>query len=168
MSKVFRETIHLVGIVTFIMSGVHVSGPSASVTRDTTSGRSWSKLRHPESSFHTSQLEPARLDASKMRLRLTVQRNGLPAANILWSVSEKNSTLAYTVTRLLEDVNHIIPLETEHWGLEHYVVEVGGFECLHFSPVMEALKEDDQVSYVASVQRQLLLRADCMPVFDRL
>ncbi|KAH6878660.1 hypothetical protein BKA58DRAFT_377698 [Alternaria rosae] len=81
-----------------------------------------------------------------MRLRLTVQRNGLPAANILWSVPETNSTQAYTVTRLLEDVNHIIPLEAEHWGLEHYVVEVGGFECLHFMPVTNALKEDDHVS----------------------
>ncbi|KAI4617764.1 hypothetical protein J4E83_006096 [Alternaria metachromatica] len=81
-----------------------------------------------------------------MRLRLTVQRNGLPAANILWSVPETNSTQAYTITRLLEDVNHIIPLEAEHWGLEHYVVEVGGFECLHFMPVTNALKEDDHVS----------------------
>ncbi|KAL1794870.1 hypothetical protein ACET3X_006686 [Alternaria dauci] len=81
-----------------------------------------------------------------MRLRLTVQRNGLPAANVLWSVPETNSTQAYTVTRLLEDVNLILPLEAEHWGLEHYVVEVGGFECLHFMPVVHALKEDDHVS----------------------
>jgi len=88
-----------------------------------------------------------------MRLRLTVQRNGLPAANILWSVPETNSAQAYTITRLLEDVNHIIPLEAEHWGLEHYVVEVGGFECLHFMPVTNALKEDDYVSYV--IQKSL-------------
>jgi len=83
-----------------------------------------------------------------MRLRLTVQRNGLPAANVLWSIPETNSTQAYTITRLLEDVNLIIPLEAEHWGLEHYVVEVAGFECLHFMPVINALKEDDHVSYV--------------------
>ncbi|KAH7079993.1 hypothetical protein BKA63DRAFT_232561 [Paraphoma chrysanthemicola] len=81
-----------------------------------------------------------------MRLRLTVQRNGLPAANVLWNVSESNSTQAYTITRLLEDVNHVIPLEAEHWGLEHYVVELGGFECLHFSPVVQALKDDDHVT----------------------
>ncbi|KAA8612807.1 hypothetical protein PtrSN002B_011041 [Pyrenophora tritici-repentis] len=81
-----------------------------------------------------------------MRLRLTVQRNGLPAANVLWNVPETNSTQAYTITRLLEDVNLIIPLEAEHWGLEHYVVEVAGFECLHFMPVINALKEDDHVS----------------------
>ncbi|CAE7220510.1 hypothetical protein P3342_013555 [Pyrenophora teres f. teres] len=81
-----------------------------------------------------------------MRLRLTVQRNSLPAANVLWNVPETNSTQAYTITRLLEDVNLIIPLEAEHWGLEHYVVEVAGFECLHFMPVINALKEDDHVS----------------------
>jgi hypothetical protein len=83
-----------------------------------------------------------------MRLRLTVQRNGLPAANVLWNVPDTNSSQAYTITRLLEDVNLVIPLEAEQWGLEHYVVEVGGFECLHFSPVMQSLKEDDHVSYV--------------------
>ena len=77
-----------------------------------------------------------------------MQRNGLPAANVLWSIPETNSTQAYTITRLLEDVNLIIPLEAEHWGLEHYVVEVAGFECLHFMPVINALKEDDHVSYV--------------------
>ncbi|KAH7394436.1 hypothetical protein BKA66DRAFT_606622 [Pyrenochaeta sp. MPI-SDFR-AT-0127] len=81
-----------------------------------------------------------------MRLRLTVQRNSLPATNILWNVPDTSSGTAYTITRLLEDVNHIIPLESEHWGLEHYVVEVAGFECLHFSPVAQALKDDDHVS----------------------
>lgn len=86
--------------------------------------------------------------SANMRLRLNVQRNDLPAANVLWSVPETNSTQAYTITRLLEDVNHIIPLEAEHWGLEHYVVEVAGFECLHFMPVINVLKEDDYVSYV--------------------
>lgn len=83
-----------------------------------------------------------------MRLRLTVQRNSLPTANILWSVPETYSASAYTVSRLLEDVNHVMPLEAGQWGLEHYIVEVGGFECLHFMPVAEALKEDDHVTYV--------------------
>jgi hypothetical protein len=86
-----------------------------------------------------------RLNVFNMRLRLTVQRNGIPAANVLWNVPETNSSQAYTITRLLEDVNHVIPLEAEQWGLEHYVVEVGGFECLHFSPVAQSLKDDDHV-----------------------
>jgi hypothetical protein len=88
-----------------------------------------------------------------MRLRLTVQRNSLPPANILWNVPDTNSTQAYTITRLLEDVNHIIPLEAEQWGLEHYVVEVGGFECLHFAPVAQSLKDDDHVSCVCEFNR---------------
>jgi hypothetical protein len=103
--------------------------------------------------FAIHQTQASRTHAKqhvKMRLRLTIQRNSLPDANILWSIPETNSSLAYTITRLLEDVNHIIPLEAEHWGLEHYVVEVGGFECLHFMPVVNALKEDDHVSYVFS------------------
>lgn len=83
-----------------------------------------------------------------MRIRLTVQRNELPAVNILWNVPETKSTQAYTITRLLEDVNAIVPLETELWGLEQYVVEVAGFECLHFTPVIGSLKEDDHVWYV--------------------
>lgn len=81
-----------------------------------------------------------------MRLRLTVQRHNLPASQILWSVPDTASPAAYTVVRLLEDVNRILPLEAEQWGLEDYIVELGGFECLHFSPVLQTLKEDDHIS----------------------
>lgn len=31
------------------------------------------------------------------------------------------------------------------WGLEDYVVEVNGFECLHFMSVDGLLKEGDEV-----------------------
>ena len=81
-----------------------------------------------------------------MRVRLTVQRNNLPPSHILWSIPDTASQQAYTVARLLEDVNRILPLEAEQWGLEDYTVEVEGFECLHFSPVLQTLKEDDHVS----------------------
>lgn len=81
-----------------------------------------------------------------MRLRLSVQRNNLPATNILWTVPQTTSQQAYTIARLLEDVNAVLPLEAEQWGLEDYIVEVEGFECLHFSPVAQTLKEDDHVS----------------------
>ena len=80
-----------------------------------------------------------------MRLRLSVQRHRLPPANVVWSVPANASPQAYTISRLLEDVNAIIPLEAEHWGLEDYVIEVGGFECLHFTPVAHALKDDDEL-----------------------
>lgn len=84
-----------------------------------------------------------------MRLRLSVQRNNLPTSNILWSIPDTNSPQAYTIARLLEDVNQVLPLEADQWGLEDYTVEVAGFECLHFAPVFQTLKEDDHVSYVA-------------------
>src|SRR6478735_6610847 len=65
---------------------------------------------------------------AKMRLRLSVQRNNLPVSNILWSVPDTASAQAYTFARLLEDVNQILPLEAEQWGLEDYIVELEGFE----------------------------------------
>ncbi|KAJ0420414.1 hypothetical protein BJY00DRAFT_139203 [Aspergillus carlsbadensis] len=120
-----------------------------------------------------------------MRLHLTIQRHGLPVTRILWTTSPPslfghnhassssmvpvtssavtssrvpNALYAnggYTVAHLLEDVNEVIPLETEsrlfedessgQWGLEDYVVEVGGSECLHFMEVDGLLREGDEV-----------------------
>lgn len=97
----------------------------------------------PDTATHSHD---AQSHASNMRLRLSVQRHRLPPTNILWSVPDHVSPQAYTIARLLEDVNTTIPLEAEHWGLEDYAVEVGGFECLHFSPVSQTLKDDDEVT----------------------
>lgn len=61
----------------------------------------------------------------------------------------------YTIAQLLEDVNAAVPLETEvednngyagSWGLEDYVVEVGGFECMHFMEVEGLLRDNDTVA----------------------
>jgi hypothetical protein len=64
----------------------------------------------------------------------------------------------YTVAQLLEDVNEVVPLETGpalfdaestgQWGLEDYVVEIGGSECLHFMEVEGLFREDDEIMYV--------------------
>lgn len=66
-----------------------------------------------------------------------------------------------TVAQLLEDINEVVPLETAveavgenedtggQWGLEDYVVEVNGFECLHFMSVDRLLREGDEVVYVS-------------------
>ncbi|KAF2180376.1 hypothetical protein K469DRAFT_278077 [Zopfia rhizophila CBS 207.26] len=86
-----------------------------------------------------------------MRLRLSVQRHKLPSTEVLWSVANDQAQQAFTIAKLLEEVNHIIPLESDHWGLEDYVVEVGGFECLHFSPVADILKDEDRVC-IRSIQ----------------
>ena len=50
-----------------------------------------------------------------------------------------------TISQMLEQVNEILPLESEDWGIEDYAVEVRGFECLHFSELSQILKEDDEV-----------------------
>lgn len=86
-----------------------------------------------------------------MRLQLTIQRHALPPTSLLWTVQAQDpistsSHVAATISQLLEDVNDIIQLESDDWGLEDYVVEVGGYECLHFLPVVSVLKEDDVVT----------------------
>lgn len=94
-----------------------------------------------------------RLGLAAMRLQLTVQRHGLPPTQILWTVGAAakppNVALATTITicQFLEQVNEIIPLEADEWGLEDYAVEVRGFECLHFSELSQVLREDDEVWY---------------------
>ncbi|KAL4801932.1 hypothetical protein BDV18DRAFT_68283 [Aspergillus unguis] len=117
-----------------------------------------------------------------MRLHLTIQRHGLPVTRILWTTSPPsllgpnpssiipaassavtssrmpNALYAnggYTIAQLLEDVNEVIPLETEprvfedessgQWGLEDYAVEVGGSECLHFMELEGILRDGDEV-----------------------
>ncbi|KAL4961233.1 uncharacterized protein BDV14DRAFT_128255 [Aspergillus stella-maris] len=120
-----------------------------------------------------------------MRLHLTISRHGLPITRILWTTSPPSllghnlpnassilpaassavtssrmpnalySNGGYTIAQLLEDVNEVIPLETEprlfedessgQWGLEDYVVEVGGSECLHFMELEGILRDGDEV-----------------------
>ena len=80
-----------------------------------------------------------------MRLHLIIQRHSLPTVYLLWSVSNILGPASTTISQLLEQVDGIIPLEAEEWGLEDYIVEVRGFECLHFSELSQILKEDDEV-----------------------
>lgn len=83
--------------------------------------------------------------AYAMRLRLSIQRHALPPAEVLWNVSEEQALKLFSIAQLLEEINHIIPLESEDWGLEDYVVEVGGFECFHFAQVAQVLKDEDRI-----------------------
>ena len=82
-----------------------------------------------------------------MRLRLTVQRQGLPSAFVLWDVRPTSGPRGpgLTISQFLDQVNDVIPLEGGDWGLEDYALEVGGFECLHFTELHNILKEDDEV-----------------------
>lgn len=92
-----------------------------------------------------------------MRLQLTVQRHGLPPAQVLWTFASavRPPLLAagnsITISQFLEQVNEILPLESEEWGLEDYSVEVRGFECLHFFELNQVLKDDDEVWWVAQL-----------------
>lgn len=89
-----------------------------------------------------------------MRLQLTIQRQGLPPAQVLWDTgalrpNHVQSGATTTIAQLLEHINEVIPLEAEEWGLEDYAVEVNGFECLHFCS-LNILKEDDRVTYTTT------------------
>lgn len=90
-----------------------------------------------------------------MRIQLTVLRHTLPPTRILWTASHRSppntglnlgGVASGTISHLLEDVNEVVPLESEEWGLEDYAVEVGGYECLHFQEVGLVLKEGDEVT----------------------
>ncbi|KAK7510391.1 uncharacterized protein IWZ02DRAFT_457125 [Phyllosticta citriasiana] len=81
-----------------------------------------------------------------MRLKLTVKRHRLPSIDLLWAITDDKSKKASTVAALLEDVNAVIPLETEDWGLDDYVVELGDFEALHFQNIAAIFSNDDHVT----------------------
>ena len=86
-----------------------------------------------------------------MRLRLVIHRHGLPPAHILWSTdglrpNDENGGINTTVAQFLEQLNEVVPIESDDWGLEDYVVEVQGFECVHYSVLHQILKEDDEVT----------------------
>lgn len=64
------------------------------------------------------------------------------------------ATGSCTIAQLLEDVNEVVPLETDNsdeemyggqWGLEDYTVEIGGYECLHFMEVDGLFRDGDEV-----------------------
>ena len=69
----------------------------------------------------------------------------------MWNVKADTD---FTISRLIANVNDVVPLESAEWGLEDYAVEYGdgedGFECLHFQVVKDILKEDDHILYVSS------------------
>ena len=86
-----------------------------------------------------------------MRLRLLIQRYELPRTQILWNTTGIGRDHGAggdhaTIAQLLEQVNKVVPLEDDDWGYEDYVIEVAGFECLHFYVLDQILKENDTVT----------------------
>ncbi|KAF9635771.1 putative solute carrier family 40 (iron-regulated transporter) protein [Lasiodiplodia theobromae] len=93
-----------------------------------------------------------------MRLRLSIRRHNLPAADLLWAVPDDRAHDAFTVAQLLENLNDIIPLESPHWGLEDYAVEINNYEALHFQKVKDIFKDEDQVCIRYLTQPELRAR----------
>ncbi|KAL3963144.1 hypothetical protein ACCO45_000148 [Purpureocillium lilacinum] len=95
-----------------------------------------------------------------LRLRVTVQRHGIPDVKFVWPCARAAADLS--VAQLLAQINEVVPLEGGEWGLEDYAVElVGpagedglgrGYECLHFQQVQQILKDEDQIVYVCSTR----------------
>ena len=77
-----------------------------------------------------------------MRLYINIHRHELPPVKILFKVPAEPTP----VSQLLELVNHLVPLESEGWGLEDYMVSLGGYECLHYSDVHSILNDGDEVA----------------------
>lgn len=88
-----------------------------------------------------------------IRLRLTIRRHALPDVRLVWPCAASEDL---TIASLLAQVNEVVTLESEQWGLEDYAVELadgqgGSFECLHFQRVSQVFKHDDQVLYVPPI-----------------
>lgn len=78
-----------------------------------------------------------------MRLRLRIERNGLPTVSTLWPVTDPPQKK--TIAQFIEAVNQAFPLEGDRWGLEDYIVTVADFECLHYHYVSDVCKDDEEV-----------------------
>lgn len=95
----------------------------------------------------------------ELRLRLLVQRHGLPEVKLVWTVPADPD---YTISKLVSQVDQVVPLEGGEWGLEDYAVELkasdgSAFECLHFQLASKVLKDDDQVMYVVVIHTRTRL-----------
>ncbi|ROT41667.1 hypothetical protein SODALDRAFT_377319 [Sodiomyces alkalinus F11] len=84
---------------------------------------------------------------NELRLRLVIRRHGLPEVKLVWTAPADPD---FTISKLVAQVNEVVPLESGEWGLEDYAVELRAadgstFECLHFQSVPKVLNNDDQV-----------------------
>jgi hypothetical protein len=83
-----------------------------------------------------------------MRLRLIIQRPELPPVKLLWDTeSSFYASDSRLVSTLVSRVNDVFPLLFDNTGLslDNYVVELDGFECLHFQPVDKVFRDGDEV-----------------------
>jgi hypothetical protein len=81
-----------------------------------------------------------------MRFRLSVFRHGLPPMRVVWSTPDEQLDGVFLVSRLLSEINDIIPLDPGERGLEDYVVQLGEYELLHFHNLADVLRENDKIT----------------------
>jgi hypothetical protein len=86
-----------------------------------------------------------------MRIHLSIERNGLPTVKLLWPVAEDENGKKSIVSRLLAKVDETIPLETEDFALEDYILLVDGSECLHYQNLSDVLKDEDHITLVLPI-----------------
>ncbi|KAF3924318.1 hypothetical protein ABW21_db0208356 [Orbilia brochopaga] len=80
------------------------------------------------------------------RVRLVINRPDLPQVRILWPLRDKISQNSrYSVYDLLSDVSEVIPLDNWNLGLEDYVAECAKCELLHFMPIGELIRDNDEL-----------------------
>jgi len=78
-----------------------------------------------------------------MRLKVEVHRHKLPTTSILWQADPHQ-----TISAFLQAIDVIIPLQSEDWALDDYIVQdFNGFEALHFSNIGHVLKDEDFIRY---------------------
>ena len=81
-----------------------------------------------------------------MRLRLQIRRHRLATTKIWWDTTqcleEKPNA---TVGNLLQYINEVCPLDYGSIGLEDYIMEIGGYELVHFQHVSSLLREGDEI-----------------------
>ncbi|KAF8251755.1 hypothetical protein K440DRAFT_658415 [Wilcoxina mikolae CBS 423.85] len=81
-----------------------------------------------------------------MRLKLQIFRNELPVVKLIWETTTRlKPGTDHIVSNLLASIDEVFPLEGSTWGLEDYVVELDGYEVLHFQELSTVFKDDDTV-----------------------
>ena len=80
-------------------------------------------------------------DRVALRLKLVVRRHELPDVRLLFGLKP----MALSISDFLALVDERVPLVSNGWRLQDYLVTVGSFEALHYSDVGSVLKNNDEV-----------------------
>lgn len=65
---------------------------------------------------------------------------------LLWETTEwVKPGSDHMVSSLLAAISEVFPLDSSLWGLDDYVVELDGYEVLHFQELESVFSHDDTV-----------------------